>query len=90
MQELLELFGLDKFLQELRFNLGGQRLGVDELLADLAADPFLFFFALDVAVFDTDLAAVGTTQDAEDAAQRRSLFAVQAAGDELAVEVPDR
>ncbi len=43
-----------------------------------------------MAVFDADLAAIRFAEDIEDTAQRRGLFAVQAAGDEFAVEVPDR
>ena len=54
------------------------------------ADPFLLLVALDVAILDADLSAICPAKDLEDPPQSGSLFAVQAAGDKFAVEVPDR
>ena len=42
-----------------------------------------------MAIFAADLAAIGLAKNVENAAKRRGLFAVQAAGDEFAIEVPD-
>ena len=56
---------------------------------DLLLDPALLLGVLDVHVLDADGAAVRVAQDVEDVAERELLPAGQAAGEELAVEVPD-
>src|SRR3982750_2986779 len=87
-QELLELLGLDKLLQKLLSDRRIERHRVNKLLADALSAPFLFLFALNVPVLDTDLSRVGRPQDLKNAAKRGGLFPVQPSGDELAVEVP--
>ena len=57
---------------------------------DLGLDPALLLGVLDVHVLDADRAAVGVAQHAEQVAERHLLDAGDAAGEELAVEVPDR
>ena len=64
---------------------------------DLLLQPALLLDALDVGVFDADGAAVGVAQRVEDVAERHPLLAADGcihallqAGQELAVEVPDR
>ncbi len=57
---------------------------------DLLLDPALLGGLLDVHVLDADRAAVGVAQDAEELAQLHLRRAADAAGEELAVEVPDR
>ena len=89
-QKLLELFRLDQLLQQLLFGLDSQRLSIDELLADLLPDPGFLLVALNMAVFDTDLAAIGFAKNLEDTAKRGGFLAVQAAGNKFAVEVPNR
>src|SRR5215470_17474489 len=89
MEELLELFGFDQFLKELFLCLNRERLGVHEMFADLLSDPICFFPALYVAIFDTYLAAVITLEYFENSAKGRGFFAVQSAGNEFAVKVPD-
>ena len=90
MQKLLELLGFDQFLKQFFLSFDGQRLRIDELLADLLPDPVFLLVALDMPVFDANLAAVSLSQNFKDPPQGGSLFAVQAARDEYAVEVPDR
>ena len=55
---------------------------------DPALDPGLFTGILDVPILDADLLAVGLAQDGQDLAQGSAFEAAEAAGDELAVEVP--
>ncbi len=57
---------------------------------DLLLDPALLGGLLDVHVLDADRAAVRVAQDAEQLAQLHLRHAADAAGEELAVEVPDR
>ena len=57
---------------------------------DLLLDPALLLRVLDVHVLDADRAAVGVAQHVEDVAERHALAPAEAAGEELAVEVPDR
>src|SRR5690606_16786037 len=54
-QELLELFGFDQLLEQLFLYVVADRRGIDEMLADLATDPFFFRAAAKVPIFDTDL-----------------------------------
>src|SRR5436190_22858553 len=89
MQKLFELLRFDQFFQQLDPNFGRQRLLVDELFAYLSADPFFFFLALNMTIFDTDLPAISLAQNVENSAEGRCLFAVKAAGNEFAVEVPN-
>ena len=63
-------------------------VGLDAL--DLGLDPALLLGVLDVHVLDADRAAVGVAQHAEQVAELHLLDAADAAGEELAVEVPDR
>src|SRR5205085_3395265 len=89
-QETLELFRFDELCQQLLFDLRRNRFGIDELNADAITYPKLLLFALNVAILDADLAAIGAAQDVQNLAQGRALFAAQAARDELAIQVPDR
>src|SRR5690349_16982594 len=66
-----------------------QRLGFDELAANLLAQPRLFFLALNVAILDADLAAVRALQHVENLAQRRRLFIRETIGGENTIEIPD-
>ena len=56
---------------------------------DLLLDPALLLLVLDVHVLDADRAAVRVAQHVEDVAERHALAPAEAAGEELAVEVPD-
>ena len=89
-KKLFELLGFDQLLQKLFSDRRIERNGVDELFADLAADPVLFFLALNVAIFDPDLSAICLAKDLEYSPKRRGLFIVKPAGDEFAVKIPDR
>ena len=64
------------------------RAGVRAL--DPVLDPAALLRVLDVHVLDADRAAVGVAQHAEDLAQLHQRLAAEAAGRELAVEVPQR
>ena len=64
------------------------RLGERDL--DALLDPAPLLRVLDVHVLDADAAAVRVAQHAEDLAQRGHRLAAEAAGGELAVEVPQR
>ena len=44
-QKLLELLGLDQFLQQLFFRFNGKRLGIDKLFTNLSPYPVLLFVA---------------------------------------------
>src|SRR5688500_13849746 len=88
-KELFELFGLDQFLQQLQPRLRRKRYCVDELRPHLSTYPILLFLTLDVPVFNTYLSAIRAAKDIEDPAQGQCLLAMQAAGDKLAVQVPD-
>ncbi len=57
---------------------------------DLGLDPPLLGEVLDVHVLDADRAAVRVAQHAEQIAELHLLVAADSAGEELAVEVPDR
>ena len=57
---------------------------------DLGLDPALLVGVLDVHVLDADRAAVRVAQHAEEVTEVHALLARHAAGQELAVEVPDR
>ena len=63
------------------------QLGLDAL--DLLLDPALLVGVLDVHVLDADRAAVRVAQHAEQVAEAHLVDAADAAGEELAVEVPD-
>jgi len=52
-------------------------------------EPAALLRLLDVHVLDADRAAVGVAQHAEDLAQQHRAPAAEAAGDELAVEIPE-
>ena len=65
MQKVFELFSIDQFLQKLFFKIGRKRNGIDKLLANSRTYPFFFFLVLDVAVFDTDFAAIGFLKNFE-------------------------
>ena len=86
-QELLEGLGGVEALEDVALVVDRQ-LGGDAL--DLVLDPPLLRGILDVHVLDADRAAVGVAQHVEDVAEGEALAAGEAAGQELAVEVPDR
>ena len=88
LQERLEDLGLVQLVQDPQVLLAGERLvrALDPVL-----DPLALGRLLDVHVLDADGAAVGVAQDAEDLAHlHQALAAGEAAGGELAVEVPQR
>ena len=66
------------------------RVGLGVRALDPVLDPLALLGVLDVHVLDADRAAVGVAQDAEDVAQLHERLAAEAAGRELAVEVPQR
>ena len=90
MQELLELLRLDQLLQKILPDFCRECDGVDEVFPYPLANPVFFFLALDVSVLDSDLAGVRPLQDLQYPPQRGGLLAVEAARDELAVQVPNR
>src|SRR5438094_4415129 len=90
MQEALKLFGRDELPYQLLFDFNRNRLGANELLPDPFTQPDLLFLALDVAVFNADLAAIGALQDIENLSKSSDLGARQSTGDELPIKVPDR
>ena len=87
LQERLERLGLVELAED------AQLLVVAGLLCtwllDVLLEPAPLRRVLDVHVLDADRAAVRVAQDAEDVAQQRGALAAEAAGDELAVEVPE-
>ena len=86
LQEGLERLGLVELGEDAHLLVVGG-LGVRPL--DLVLDPLPLLRVLDVHVLDADGAAVGVAQHAEDVAQLGAAPAAEAAGDELAVEVPE-
>src|SRR2546421_1982166 len=84
-QETLELFGCNQFRKKLLFDFGRERFWINELLANLFAYPEFLFLALNVAILNTDLAAVCTAQYFQNLAQGRALFASKPARYELTV-----
>ena len=89
-KELFELLCLDQLLQKLEPGFTRQRLGINKVLPHLGPDPILFDLALNVPVFNANLAAICLTKDIEDAAKRRGLFPVQPSRNKFSVEIPDR
>src|ERR1041385_1378842 len=89
-QEFLELLSRNQLPKNSFLDFDVDRFGVNKLDANLLAQPELFFFALNMTIFGPDLAAVCALQNAEDLAQRSTLRPAQAAGDENAIEVPNR
>src|SRR6266571_2839003 len=63
---------------------------MNELAADLLAQPKLFFLALNVTILSADLAAVRALENVQDLAQRRRFSSPQSTGDEQAIEIPNR
>src|SRR5437879_8510753 len=89
-KKALELLGGNQFPENLFLNFDGDWLGLNQLATDLLAQPEFFFFALDVAIFDADLAAVRALQNVQNLAQRRRLSSAQPAGEEQSIEIPNR
>src|SRR4029079_9286090 len=89
-QKTFELFRGDQLPEQAFLHVYRNRLRFDKFTPDLFANPLLFFLALNVAVFDADLAAIGTLQDVEDVAQRRSFAIRETVGDDHSIEIPDR
>ena len=89
-EKTFELLGRDQFPEDSLLDFDRNRFGIDKLATNLFAHPDLFFFALNVAVLDADLAAIGALQDVENFAQRRAFRVGQAAGNEHSIEIPDR
>ena len=86
LQERLERLGLVQLLQH------AQLLVVRGLLVldlDVVLEPATLIGILDVHVLDADRAAVRVAQHPEDVAKLHHALAAEAAGDELAVEVPE-
>ena len=86
-EELLEGLGGVEPVEDVALVLDVERLLA--LALDLLLDPVLLVQVLDVHVLDADGAAVGVAQHPQDLAEDRLVLAPQAAGEELAVEVPD-
>src|SRR4051794_36648960 len=90
MQKALELFRRDQFPKQTFFYFNRNRLRFNKLTSDLFANPLLFFFTLNVTIFDADLAAVSALQNVENLAQRHALAIGETVGDERSIEIPDR
>jgi hypothetical protein len=89
-QEALEALGLDHLLEHALLAREVERRVVARRLHPVP-QPLLALGVGDVHVLDADRAAVGLAQPVEDLAQRGAIaFALEAAGHELAVEVPER
>src|ERR1041384_6317219 len=89
-QEFLELLSRNQLPKNSFLDFDVDGFGLNKLDANLLAQPELFFFALNVTIFGADLAAVCALQNVEDLAQRSTLSSAQAAGNENAIEVPNR
>ncbi len=89
-QEALEALGLDHLLEHALLARGIERRVVARRLHPVL-QPLLALGVGDVHVLDADRAAVRLAQHVEDLAQRRAVpLALETAGHELAVEVPER
>ncbi len=93
-QELLERLGSVEAVEDVALVVDGQ---LARRPLDLLLDPALLLGLLDVHVLDADRTAVRVAQDVEDLAERqapgatdRRVDADVTAGEELAVEIPDR
>src|SRR5262245_22957042 len=89
-QETFELFGGDQLPKKPFLNFNRKRLGLDERESELFTYPKFLFLALDVAVFDTNFAAINSLKNLKNLAERAAFLAADATGDELTIEVPDR
>ena len=89
-QKALELLSGNQFPKNLFPGLDINRFGLNKLAANLFAQPKFFFLALNVSIFDTNLAAVSPLQDVQDLAQRSRFSSTQPAGDEQTIEIPNR
>ena len=85
LQEGLERLGRVELAQDPQLLVGA---GLGEPDLDLGLDPRALVGVLDVHVLGADGAAVGVAQDAEDLAQPQDRLAAEAAGREVALEVP--
>ena len=89
-QKALELLSGNQFPKNLFPGLDINRFGLNKLPANLFAQPKFFFLALNVSIFDTNLATVSPLQDIQDLAQRSRFSSPQPAGDEQTIEIPNR
>src|SRR6185503_8037664 len=90
MQETLKLLGGNEFPKQSLFNFDRNRFRLNKLAPDLFADPEFFFLALDVTIFNADLAAISTLKNVEHFAQRHAVAISKTVDDERAIEIPDR
>ena len=86
-EEALERLRGQKLLEDPAPHLARRRFGGR---ADPLAEPLLLGRVGDEAILDADLAAVDAAHDADDVPQRHVLAALQTAGPELPIEVPNR
>ena len=89
-QKTLELLRGNQFPKDSLLHLGIDWFGMNELAANLLAQPELFFLALNVPVFGADFAAIRAQEDVEDLAQRRCFCSGQSARNEQPIEIPNR
>src|SRR6187402_2280366 len=86
LQERLERLCLVELAQDAELLVVAGLLVLD---LDVLLEPGALLGVLDVHVLDAARAAVGVAQHAEDVAKLEQPLAAEAAGDELAVEVPE-
>ena len=84
------MFSRYQFPEDSFLNFGVDRFGLNKLETNLFAQPKLFLLALNVPIFGADFAAIRPLQNVEDFAQGRGFSSAQSAGNEQAIEVPDR
>src|SRR6185295_16896602 len=89
-QKTFKLFRRDQFPEQTFLYFNRNRFRLDELAPDLLANPLLLFFTLNVAILDTDLAAVSTLKNVENLSKSHALAVGQSIGDERSIEIPDR
>src|SRR5205823_4635552 len=81
-QKALELLGGNQFPENLLLDFDGDRLGMNQLAANLLAQPEFFFLTLNVAILDADFAAVRALHNVQNLAQGCRFSPAQPAGDE--------
>src|SRR3982750_2923462 len=89
MQKALELFRRDQFPKQTFFYFNRNRLRFNKLTSDLFANPLLFFFTLNVTIFDADFTAVSALQNVENLSQRRAFAVRESVSNKDAIEIPD-
>src|SRR5690606_8019318 len=86
LQERLERLGLVELAENAQLLVVAGLLVLD---LDLLLEPTTLLGILDVHVLDAERAAVRVAEHTEDVAQLHHALAAEAAGDELAIQVPE-